>query len=418
MEPAVQKDLEKLGIRRRPSTSPILDVAIIGAGQSGMSLCLALWKRGPFDIQIFDQKEKGFEGPWPRTARMLALRSGKEVPGPALDIPSLHFKAWYESLGKEWGPLGKIPTHLWSEYLHWYREVLDLPIQNKWSLLSIDPKQDHFDLSFNSGRNAQAKTIVLATGRDGFGGFELPTWAHSIPKSRWNHTGEEIDPQIFRDKKVCVVGAAASAFDAAAVALENGAFRVDMTMRRAHLPTRNPLADFSYWSTYSTMSDEERIKLYQDSCQMGTLIPPESLQRMEKWKNFSLLANTEIDAITPDLEIWTNRGVFRADPLIFGTGYAINIFQVPELTAHAHKIRLWGDLHPKLGGKFSRFPYLGDHFEFREKTPNTAPYLKRIYCFNYGAFLSHGRVAGDIDQLPIGIERLADGISQELRRRH
>jgi hypothetical protein len=75
---------------------------------------------------------------------------------------------------------------------------------------------------------------------------------------------------------------------------------------------------------------------------------------------------------------------------------------------------LWGDRHPDLPYKLAQFPYLGPHFEFLKKEPHSAPFLENIYCFNFGAFMSHGRISGDIDVIHSGIERLAEGIAQSL----
>jgi hypothetical protein len=59
------------------------------------------------------------------------------------------------------------------------------------------------------------------------------------------------------------------------------------------------------------------------------------------------------------------------------------------------------------------FPYLGPNFEFMEIEPGVAPFLKNIYCFNYGAFLSHGLLSGEIPGISLGATRLARGISAD-----
>lgn len=414
LEENLRLDFEYLGLPKPyPCNDPILDVAIIGGGQSGMSLCLALRKRDIFNVAIFDQSEAGAEGPWATTARMRTLRSGKELPGPALDIPHLTFRAWYEEKKGGWDSLEKIPTLIWAEYLFWYREALDLPVKNGWRLLTMVPEEGHFRLLFEGDREVLARKVVLATGRDGCGGFELPKWSAKLPKDRCFHTGQVFDPKIFQGQRVCVVGAAASAFDAAATALENGAKRVDMLMRRAILPERNPLADVSFWSAYSSMKDEQKIKLFQNSCQMGTVIPSESVERAEKWPNFLLHNSTEVSevSVTNEICLKTQTNTFKADIVILATGYCVDVFKVAELAFCAEEILLWKDVRKNLSdSRFGKYPYLGDRFQFQGE----APFLKNIYCFNYGAFLSHGRCAGDIDQLPIGIERLAEGIAISL----
>jgi hypothetical protein len=62
---------------------------------------------------------EGFEGPWATTARMETLRSPKELTGPALGLPSLTFRAWFEAqFGAEaWTAMDKIPRLQWMDYL-------------------------------------------------------------------------------------------------------------------------------------------------------------------------------------------------------------------------------------------------------------------------------------------------------------
>jgi hypothetical protein len=63
---------------------------------------------------------------------------------------------------------------------------------------------------------------------------------------------------------------------------------------------------------------------------------------------------------------------------------------------------------PNLGN----FPYLGPHFQFLQAA-STSPPLKNIYCFNYGAFLSHGYLTGDVIGISYGAQRLAKGIAAD-----
>jgi FAD-dependent urate hydroxylase len=415
----VWRDLEAQGLSRASidvSRSDILDVAIIGGGQSGLCLCLALWKRGIFHVQIFDKASAGVEGPWLTTARMQTLRSGKNLPGPALDIPHLLFRSWYEAKYGEWESLGKIPTPIWADYLQWYREVLHLPVQNEWHLLSIQPKDDLLELHFDKERKILARKVVLATGRGGSGGFEIPAFIKELPKPFWYHTGEVIDYASFSGKRICVVGAGASSADIAAIALENGAESVLMFMRKVKLPKPGLFAEFKYWHDFYSRSDEEKACCFQAAVNNGISIPYESLKRLKPWTNFSLLSGITIEKISADsqLHIETNKGCFEADLLIAATGYTVDLSALQELAFFHDHILLWQDRIIGLSMKLGRFPYLGPHFEFMEKTPGDAPLLKQVYCFNYGAFFSHGRMVGDIDQLPFGINRLAEGILQDL----
>ena len=97
---------------------PVLEVAIIGGGMAGLAAAGALQNLG-IQPTIFDKSPEGFEGPWVTTARMETLRSPKQLTGPALGIPSLTFRAWYEcQFGLEaWDALDKIPRTQWMDYL-------------------------------------------------------------------------------------------------------------------------------------------------------------------------------------------------------------------------------------------------------------------------------------------------------------
>ncbi|MFP3441211.1 hypothetical protein R0K18_26115, partial [Pantoea sp. SIMBA_133] len=53
-------------------------------------------------------------------------------------------------------------------------------------------------------------------------------------------------------------------------------------------------------------------------------------------------------------------------------------------------------------------------FSFRERTPGAAPWLSNIYCFNFGASASLGKVSGDIPGISDGARWLAYSIAATL----
>ena len=73
---------------REHDGQPVADVAIVGAGMTGLALAAALVQRG-VSVVAYDEAPAGLEGPWATTARMETLRSPKQLAGPALGIPSL-----------------------------------------------------------------------------------------------------------------------------------------------------------------------------------------------------------------------------------------------------------------------------------------------------------------------------------------
>lgn len=432
LEIQIANDLKVINYPGAPWSPPmhhsqeVLDVAIVGAGFSGLGAAFGLVKEGIHNIQIFDENVKGKEGPWLTYARMRVLRSDKTDVGPALGIPSLTFHSWYEAqYGKEaWDSLQAIPTVMWMDYLNWYREVLMLPVQNEHRLTTIRPFGDYIQLLFDyRGQTISviARKVVLATGRKGFGSAEQPKFMEGVPTTLFAYTSDSIDPQLFHGKKIGIVGAGASAFDAAAMALENGATSVEMIVRRGTVPNLNKFAKFfhtGFLHGYHSLSDQDRWELFNYVSSYGTPPPVDVLHRVNGYTNLHFHPHTSIlKAYENDNRIVldTTEGKLFYDFLVLGTGFIVDISQRPELSEIQHDILLWKDkLSPdyiEMSPKTALFPYLGDNFELLEKMEGSAPHLKHIYCFNYGATLSHGMVTSNIEGIPYGIYRLVEGVA-------
>ncbi|MBA3816672.1 MAG: NAD(P)/FAD-dependent oxidoreductase [Parachlamydiaceae bacterium] len=403
----------------------ILDVAIIGGGMNGLATSFALIKEGINNVKVFDENTCGKEGPWARYARMNVLRSGKTDLGPSLGIPSLTFWAWYEvQYGSEnWKQLKSIPTHLWNSYLCWFKNVLNLPVENNITLKSILPLNDFFELSFEKQGMEQlvyARKVVLATGRDGAGGKEIPVYMKNIALHLYAHTIEQIDLESLANKKIAIIGAGASAFDAAAAALEHGARSVDIIIRREGLPRANDHLPFNQPGAglgFYYLSDQERWASFSEWLGHGIPPPKETLHRVENFKNLTVHYSTRVQNISDNgvtARISTSKGDFDVDFIILATGFAVDLSRRPELASFYSEILLWGNRVPSAlstaNSKLGRFPYLGPHFEFLAANPGAAKHLKNIYCFNYGAFLSHGLLGGDIGLNSVGAIRVAEGI--------
>jgi FAD-dependent urate hydroxylase len=229
-----------------PDGRPALDVLIVGAGQSGLAIAFALQRSQVTNILVLDKAEQGSEGPWLTYARMPALRSPKSYTGPDLDVPSLTYQAWHEAKFGEasWRDLDLISRECWADYLSWYRHVLDLPVRNGCELIDIAPAAHGvLKATIRSARRQEAhyaRKIVLATGQEGMGDWSIPKPLKALPASRCVHCAAPIDFDALRGKRVAVIGAGASAFDNAAMALEAGAATVHLLCRRAEMQLVQP----------------------------------------------------------------------------------------------------------------------------------------------------------------------------------
>ena len=132
----------------------------------------------------------------------------------------------------------------WAHYLLWYRHVLDLSVQNGCELTDIAPAANGLlKATVRSARGEEihhARKIVLATGQEGMGDWSIPEPLKTLPASRCVHCAIPIDFDALRGKRVSVIGAGASAFDNAAMALEAGASGVDVLCRRAAIQLLQP----------------------------------------------------------------------------------------------------------------------------------------------------------------------------------
>ena len=224
--------------RTRINGRPVLDVAVVGGGMLGLVTLAALRLLGIEQVRAFDKAAAGREGPWVTFARMTTLRTRKEVAGPALGIGSLSFRGWFEvQYGREaFDVLDYIPRGMWMDYLVWYRRVLALPVENDAPVRRLDLRPDGLvaiDIGEGDGmRTHLARRAVIATGLDGLGAPTLPDVAAALPKRFAAHGADPIDLYALRGKRVAVVGAGASAMDNAAAALDAGAARVDIFVRR------------------------------------------------------------------------------------------------------------------------------------------------------------------------------------------
>ena len=241
----VRRDLARIAHPSMPWLEPrmgpdghrALDVLIVGAGQSGLAVAFALKRAQVNDVLAIDKAEYGREGPWSSYARMRTLRSPKDYTGPDLDVPSLTYQAWHQTLfGVEsWNALELIPTELWASYLLWVRETTEVPVRNRLEAVSIGPAADKLIAVTVRGEAPETlytRKLVLATGQEGMGRWWMPEFVAALPSRCRAHAADAIDFAALSGKTVAVLGAGASALDNAGLALEHGARDVHLFCRR------------------------------------------------------------------------------------------------------------------------------------------------------------------------------------------
>ncbi|WP_168735211.1 SidA/IucD/PvdA family monooxygenase [Pseudothauera rhizosphaerae] len=414
------------------------DAVIVGGGQTGVAIVYGLRRLGITRVKAIDQAPEGEAGIWTTTARMNLLRTSKFLPGPEYGNPLLSFRAWFETQhgAAAFDALTRIARTDWAAYLAWYQRTVGVQVQHGTRLLDIEALENgllrlHLEADGRLHTETTRK-LVLATGFGGGGEDNIPAAIRALPKPLWAHTSEHIDFTLLKGKTVGIVGAGPSAFDAAGVALENGARAVHLFSRRGEIhhqpesppgaapgpfpPARQPGA----MEHFHRLPDGVRWRYHLLGKGAGASTPIDSIDRATAFENFHIHLNTTARTLETDgdkVHIQIGDEPFALDFVIAGTGFRIDLASRPELSLIVDDIALWKDRYtPRPGEEYPEaglYPYLGEGFEFTEKIPGQAPYLANIHCYNWAAALSSGKNLSDVPSMP-ELPRLLSGISRGL----
>ncbi|WP_376097892.1 FAD/NAD(P)-binding protein [Roseomonas sp. CCTCC AB2023176] len=437
LEADIARDLDLIAHPRaewlKPKTiggAPVLDCLVVGAGQCGIAVAFALLRDKVRNILVLDRAPEGREGPWTTYARMHALRSWKDQTGPDLNIPSLTYQAWHEAIhgADHFRDMRLIPRESWNDYLLWFRRVVGIPVRNGVAAGAISPAATDDGLPClrveTSDGPMHARKIVLATGQEGVGAPYLPDFVAALPPRFRAHAWEQIDFAALRGKRVAVLGAGASAFDNAAVALESGATTVDLFCRRAEPMIIQPYR----WLTFAgflrhmgEMPDEWRWRFLSFILGLREGFPADTYARVTRHPNFTMHVGrpwTGARGADGRVILDTPRGPFTADFLICGTGTRMDAASVPCLANCADNVATWGDRFvppdSERDERLLRFPYLDPSSAFTEREPGRTPWIRDIHLFGFGTTMSFGPAGASINAMAIAAPRVAAGVTRGL----
>ncbi|MGQ0664525.1 MAG: FAD/NAD(P)-binding protein [Pseudomonadota bacterium] len=437
LEARVRRDLEILDYPKAEWVPPtphssgahVYDVAIVGAGQSGLAIAFALRREKIGNVLVVDRAPAGREGPWVTFARMRALRTPKYLTGPDLGIPSLTFRSWYEAQPHlpPWDGVVRIPRAAWMDYLRWYRRLLDLPVDNEVEVRSVIPEVPGvLRLAVRRAGREQAilaRKVVFANGMDGGGEWFVPPEIAALPRRLYAHSAEDIDFVALAGKRIGVLGIGASAPDNAAVALEHGAARVDVFCRRSEVPKsemRGWIENNGFLRHFFELDDDRRWRIMRRFWETGAPAPPWSLERAASHPGFHLHVATPwlgVAAEGEEVVVGTPQATHRFDFVIVATGLVVDLSRRLEFAAIAGEVATWGDRYTPPSGEecepLAACPYLGPAYELTARRPGEAPYLRDVHLFNWGATPSCGISASSITGMKFGVPRLVTGITRD-----
>ena len=415
----------------RPRAHPdghVFDVAIVGGGQSGLAAAFGLLRERVSNICVLDENPPGYEGPWATYARMLTLRTPKQLNPIDFGIPALSYRAWWEAQhgAAGWEAVDKIARGDWMEYLRWYRRVLALPVRNAARVTLIEPLGAGLHrLQIDGQSPILARKIVLATGIQGGGEWHVPpTIAQALPPSLYAHTSAAIDYAALLGKRIAILGGGASAFDNANAALSLGVGEAHVFIRRKELPRINPIRFMEavgFTGRYPALGDAEKYAVMASF--LGHNQPPtnDTFERASARPGFTLHLGAPwlaVEAVDERARVTTPHGRHEFDFLVLSTGLVSDPGLRPELRLVADKVARWADRVTPAPGSANALidahPYLGPGFELLPRDPEDAPALHGLFAFNYSALISLGLSAAALSGLQTALPRLVRGVTDQL----
>src|SRR5579859_3671480 len=415
-----------------PDGKPALDVLIVGGGQSGLATAFGLQRSQVSNILVIDKACEGKEGPWLSYARMHTLRSPKDFTGPDLDIPSLTYQSWHEArFGKaDWRKLDLIQRERWAEYLLWFRRAAGLSVRNRCELLEIAPAANELLAATvacdGTTETLYARKIVLATGQEAMGNWAIPEPLRHLQPTRVVRASHNIDFDALAGRAVAVIGAGATAFDNAAMALEAGAANVHLLCRRAEIQVIQPyrwLTFRGFLRHFCDLDDPWRWRFMRAILELREGFPQATYDRCARFTNFHLHEGTPIELAHESgngIELRTPHGALRADFVISAAGTEIDFTERPELKHFADNIATWADRYeppsdeasPRLG----RYPYLADDYALTEHVAGMTPWISNIHLFAFACTMSFGPSGSSINAMTTAIPKLVYGLTRGLFR--
>jgi cation diffusion facilitator CzcD-associated flavoprotein CzcO len=404
------------------------DVVIVGGGQSGLGATFGLLRERVSNILVIDENPAGYEGPWDTYARMMTLRTPKELTSIDLGVPSLTFRAFWEAQhgADAWDGLGKIGRGDWMDYLRWYRRVLALPVRNETKLTLVEPLDGGlFRLHLADQEPLLTRKVVLATGIQGGGEWHVPPEiAAKLPPGRYAHTAQPIDYAALAGKRIAILGAGASSFDNAQAALTLGVAEAHVFVRRSALPQVNPIRFMERSGLiprFAALDDDTKYAMMRSFFTRNQPPTNDTFARAAAFPGFRLHLGApwlDVAETAQGVAVTTPQGTQLFDFLVLSTGLVTDPGLRPELRLVADRIARWSDRHaadPATAKPvIDAHPYLGAGFQLLPRTAADAAALHGLFAFNYSALISLGLSASALSGLKYAIPRLVSGVADQL----
>jgi cation diffusion facilitator CzcD-associated flavoprotein CzcO len=317
----------------------------IGAGPYALS-CAALAREHGIDT-VTVGRPMGF---WRRhmPAGML-LRSG---PDWHLDASGVHtLEAYLEERAVDPADVDPLPIGLFLDYAEWFRQAKGIGVREDL-VVDLTKPDDRFEAVLESGERIVADAVVAAPGIRNF--TNLPAWAGSVPAGRAAHTCDLVRFEDLSGARVLIVGGRQSAYEWAALLVEQGAARIDLVHRHdvprfervswkfvdAYLETTVRVP--GWWRSLPRAEQDAITRRFWEVGRLTLeywLTPRLASPAIHRWPG------TEVVRAEPtaagDLTVRLSNGDdLRVDQVIFACGYRADLARVPYLAGVLDRVEV------------------------------------------------------------------------------
>lgn len=364
----ITSDLPKL---RRPSSSENYDTVVMGAGPYGLATATHLRGHG-LHTAVFGKPLSLWREQMPKG---MLLRSYWWAT--SISDPQKHFsmERYFQEMGQT--PIDPLPGQTFIDYGLWFRKRA-VPSVDETFVETIEYQEDRFIVTLADKRVVQSLVLVMAPGFYYY--LYRPTEYNHLPAELVSHTSNHNSFERFAGKQLVIIGGGQSALETAALAHENGA--------DVQLVARSPLAWIKAFESFPECRPLiEKLRAPKAGISPGWFNWklehfPYHFQRLSRGTKDRLLNG--IGSYGPRGAAWlrprvegkvlihelqqvqgvkevdngiqltlSNGKKLRADHVILGTGYRVDIHKLPML-------------HPQLASGVQTYrnaPILNNRFE-------------------------------------------------------
>jgi FAD-dependent urate hydroxylase len=212
------------------------ELLLIGAGPYGLSIA-AHAKDSGLDVAVVGETMGFWKHNMPRG---MFLRSGLDW---HLDASGVHtFEAFLEERRIPRTTVEPIPVEIFRDYAEWFRKSKQIDVQ-ALRVNRVCRVDGQFEAYCDNGETIRAHRVVAAPGLAPF--TNVPTEVSvGLPRDRVAHTATLVDFRRLAGKRCLILGGRQSAFEWAALMIEEGVESIDLVYR--HDTPRFVLSDWSF----------------------------------------------------------------------------------------------------------------------------------------------------------------------------